>query len=257
MDHLLIGIQACLLLLIDDTSVLPCQQLYYSNHVIRLQIAFFIQPCVKWIMASIEGKVCWLVGKYWSHNTLDWNLVAGVEVNIELEERTDPSETNTESQARSNTATAATVSPQLHGENDQLKPDLFRSYSSVEGSQRRTMSYVKQVPCDDDISFLEDVDICLVIPSKLRHLDYPRVEDSHDEDVAKVIRKKFSKLGIDETSKDILAFLSSDHQHSSYVSWQVRIEEAAEEEDNDAFWENVSGQLKHMLPSASSLQKNG
>ena len=177
----------------------------------------------------------------------DWNLLAGVEVNIELEERTDPSEINNKSQTRSDstTATAATLSPQPHVQNDQpdtlqSKPDLFRSYSSVEGSQHCTMSYVKQVPSDDDICFLEDVDICLAIPSKLLHLDYPRVEDSHDEDVAKVIRKKFSKLGIDESSKDVLTFLSSDHQHSSYVSWQAQIEEATEEEENDTFWQNVS-----------------
>ena len=165
-------------------------------------------------------------------------------MNIELEERSDPSETDDKS--RSATATAASLGPQQNDQFDTLqpKPDLFRSYS--EGSQRRTTSYVKQVPCDDDICFLEDVDICLMIPSKLRHLDYPRVEDSHDADVAKVIRKKFSKLGIDETSKDILSFLSSDHQHSSYVSWQARIEEAAEEENDDAFWQNVSRQLKHM-----------
>lgn len=108
------------------------------------------------------------------------------------------------------------------------------------------MSSVKQVPCDDDICYLEDVDICLVIPSKLLHLDYPRVEDSHNEDVAKVIRKKFSKLGIDESSKDVLSFLSSDYQHSSYVSWQTRIEEAAHEEENDMFWENVSQEVKHI-----------
>ena len=165
-------------------------------------------------------------------------------MNVELEERSDPNETDDKS--RSATATAASLGPQQNDQFDTLqpKPDLFRSYS--EGSQRRTTSYVKQVPCDDDICFLEDVDICLMIPSKLRHLDYPRVEDSHDEDVAKVIRKKFSKLGIDETSKDILSFLSSNHQHSSYVSWQARIEEAAEEENDDAFWQNVSRQLKHV-----------
>ena len=237
-------------------------------------------------MASTEGRVGFSL--HWRHS--DWNLFADIEVNIELEERTDHSEINNEAksatatastegrvgyclpwrhrdwslfadievnielaggteisnEAKSATATAATLIPLLHVQNDepdtlQPKPDLFRSYSSVEGSQHRTVSFVKQVPCDDDICFLEDVDICLMIPSKLRHLDYPRVEDSHDEDVAKVIRKKFSKLGIDETSKDILAFLSSDHQHSSYVSWQARVEEAAEEEENDAFWQNVSG----------------
>ena len=129
----------------------------------------------------------------------------------------------------------------MHVKDDptQPKPDPIRSYSNLEGSTHRTMSYIKQVPCDDDICFVEDVDICLVIPTKLRHLEYPRVEDSHDEHVAKVIRKKFSKLGIEETSKDVLAFLSSEQQHSSYISWQARIEEAANEEANDAFWEKV------------------
>ena len=105
------------------------------------------------------------------------------------------------------------------------------------------MSSVKQVPCEDDISFLEEVDICLEIPSKLRHLDYPTVEHNHDEDVAKVIRKKFSKLGIDKT----LNFLSSDHQHSSFVSWEAQIKEVVMKEENDAFWEQVSGLLKYML----------
>lgn len=173
--------------------------------------------------------------------------IAGVEVQIELEERAYPSESSDRSQSRS-----ATVSAPIpkHGQSEPDSPqpkhhmlDLFRSYSSVESSQRRTLSYssvVKQVPDDDDICFVEDVDICLVIPPKLLHLDYPRVEDSHDEDVAKVIRKKFSKLGIDESSKDILSFLSSNHQHSSYVSWQARIEEAAHEEEDDTFWETVS-----------------
>ena len=193
-------------------------------------------------MASTEGKVSFY---YIGDPTSDWNLIAGVEVNIELEAITDSCEISNTSQTKSVNVTAAPLSPQLHAQNDQTdtpqpKPDLFQSYSNVEGSQHRTLSYVKQVPCDDDICFLEDVDICLVIPSKLLHLDYPRVEDSHDEDVAKVIRKKFSKLGIDESSKDILSFLSSDYQHSNYVSWQARIEEAAEEEEDDAFWENVS-----------------
>ena len=173
------------------------------------------------------------------------DLIADTEINIELEERTEPSEINDQSQTKSAIATAATLSPQLHVQNDppdttQPKPDIFRSYSDVEGSQRRTISSVKQVPCDDDICYVEDVDICLVIPFKLLHLDYPRVEDSHDKDVANVIRKRFSKLGIDESSKDVFSFLSSDHQHSSYVSWQARIEEAAHEEENDMFWENVS-----------------
>ena len=134
---------------------------------------------------------------------------------------------------------------QLDVQNDQ--PDMLqpKPRSSFEDSRRHTMSSIKQVPCEDDISFLEEVDICLEIPSKLRHLDYPTVEQNHDEEVAKIIRKKFSKLGIDKTAKGI-AFLSSDHQHISFVSWEARIEEAVKEE-NDAFWKKVSGQLKHIL----------
>lgn len=105
--------------------------------------------------------------------------------------------------------------------------------------QRHTKSCAKQVPLDDnDIAVIQDVEIHMVIPSKLKLLDYPRVEDGHDEDVAKVIRKKFSKLGLDESSQDVFTFLSSDQLQSGYISWQARIEEAAEDED-DTFWEKV------------------
>ena len=199
-------------------------------------------------MASIEGGLVMIVSQETSQiHQSEIQLHAGTEINIELEERTHPSEISGQSQTRSAATTAATVSPEMHVLNDQPstphvhpKHDLFQSHSSVEADQRRAMSYVKQVPCNDDIYYVEDVDIGLVIPSKLRHLDYPKVEDSHDEDIAKVIRKKFSKLGIDKSSKDVLSFLSSDHHHGSYISWQAQIEEAAREEDDDAFWENVS-----------------
>ena len=104
------------------------------------------------------------------------------------------------------------------------------------------MSSVKQVSCEDNISCLEEVDICLEIPSKLRQLDYPTVEHTHDENVAKEIRKKFSELGIDKT----LNFLSSEYQHSSFVSWEAQIEEVVAKEENDTFWKKVSGQLKYI-----------
>ena len=169
-----------------------------------------------------------------------WIQITGAEV-IELDEQTDPSQLS-DSQIRSATTISTLTSHvQLHVQNDQ--PDSVKPKSdsmlTLESSIHSNMSNVKEVPYNDDITFVEDVDIFLVIPTKLRHLEYPRVEDSHDKSVAKAIRKKFSKLGIEETSKDVLAFLSSEQQHSSYTSWRERIEEATNEEENDAFWENV------------------
>lgn len=137
---------------------------------------------------------------------------------------------------------ARLISDGNHSEHVKSKSDTLRSYSvpsDFETVQCRTAAHVKQVPRDDDIVFVEDVDICLAIPPKLRQLDYPRVEDGHDEDVAKVIRKKFAKLGLDEGTPDVLAILSSDKLKSGYISWQAQIEEAAEEEADDTFWENV------------------
>ena len=123
------------------------------------------------------------------------------------------------------------------------KPSTLRSYSvpaymESEKHRFRTKSSSKQVPDDDDICFIEEIDICLDIPSKLRQIDYPKVADAHEEDVAKVIRKKFSKLGIDEDHADIFNFLSSGELQTSYISWQARIEEAVVDE-SDEFWENV------------------
>ena len=123
------------------------------------------------------------------------------------------------------------------------KLSTLRSYSvpaymESERHRLRTKSSSKQVPDDDDICFIEEIDICLDIPSKLRQIDYPKVADAHEEDVAKVIRKKFSKLGIDEDHADIFNFLSSGELQTSYISWQARIEEAVVDE-SDEFWENV------------------
>ena len=97
----------------------------------------------------------------------------------------------------------------------------------------------KQAPDDDhDICFIEEIDISFDIPSKLTQIDYPKVADAHKEDVAKVIRKKFSKLGINEGHTDIFSFLSSGELQSSFLSWQAQIEEAVKDE-TDEFWENV------------------
>ena len=130
----------------------------------------------------------------------------------------------------------------LISEGHYLEPRLntLRSNSVPLGfERRRAASYIKQVPRDDDIVCVEDVDICLDIPTRLRQLDYPKAEDGHDEDVAKVIRKKFSKLGLEESTQDVLAILSNDQLQSGFMSWQARFEEAATEEEDDTFWKNV------------------
>ena len=123
----------------------------------------------------------------------------------------------------------------VHEDNNRDTPVTSHS------ERQRVALYVKQVPRDDDIVCVEDVDICLDIPSKLIQLDYPKAEDGHDEDVAKVIRKKFSKLGLKENTQDVLTILSLNDQPQSglYMSWQARFEEAVEEEKDDTFWKDV------------------
>ena len=128
---------------------------------------------------------------------------------------------------------------------DVIQPELptLRSYSVPATSEGhrfvpRPLSKRYEVPVDDIIAFVDEVDICLDIPPKLSQIDYPRVADAHEEDVAKVIRKKFSKLGIDEGPTDVFSFLSSDELQTSFMSWQARIEEAVMDEP-DEFWEHV------------------
>ena len=121
---------------------------------------------------------------------------------------------------------------------------LLKSHSESastvsEGHRFHTKSSSKQAPDDDrDICLIEEIDISFDIPSKLTQIDYPKVADAHKEDVAKVIRKKFSKLGINEGHTDIFSFLSSGELQSSFLSWQAHIEEAVRDE-TDEFWENV------------------
>ena len=114
---------------------------------------------------------------------------------------------------------------------------MTRSHSSS-GKFQRTTSYAKQVPNDDEIICIDDVDIQLSIPNKLQCLDYPKVGDGHDEDVVKVIRKKFTKLGLHDDLQDGPAVLSGDHVQAGYISLQTQIEEAASRED-DTFLKSV------------------
>lgn len=116
------------------------------------------------------------------------------------------------------------------------------SAAGLEERRVRAVSYVKQVPDDDDIVIVEDIEIRgSVIPPKLLRVDFPQAEDCHDQDVAEVIRKKFSKLGIGKGSKDIdiLALLSSDQQHSTYSSWRARIKKAANDGEDHIFSDKV------------------
>ena len=91
---------------------------------------------------------------------------------------------------------------------------------------------------EDTIALLEDVEIDIAIPSKLMALDFPKAEDDRDEDVAKVIRKSFSKLGLPHSPQDALSSLAKTGL-SRHLSWQAQVESAVEHQ-GDEFWERVS-----------------
>ena len=94
---------------------------------------------------------------------------------------------------------------------------------------------------DDTIALLEDVEIDIAIPSKLMALDFPKAEDDRDEDVAKVIRKSFSKLGLPHSPQDALSSLAKTGL-SRHISWQAQVESAVEHQGDD-FWQRVSRPL--------------
>ena len=94
---------------------------------------------------------------------------------------------------------------------------------------------------DDTIALLEDVEIDIAIPSKLMALDFPKAEDDRDEDVAKVIRKSFSKLGPPQRGQDALSSLAKTGV-SCHLSWQAQVESAVEHQGDD-FWQRVSRPL--------------
>ena len=91
---------------------------------------------------------------------------------------------------------------------------------------------------EDEIVLLEDVDFEMVIPTKLSALDFPKAEDGHEEDVAEVIRKSFSKLGMEHQSRqESLAGLAHGAL-SLHLSWQAQVE-ASVEQQGDEFWRRV------------------
>ena len=115
----------------------------------------------------------------------------------------------------------------------QVPPPTARSVSFGRGR-----SIVSQQPCEDEIVLLEDVDIDVAIPPKLTCLDFPKAEEGREEDVAKVIRKSFSKLGLRSATQDALTALAESGLTLAHVSWQSQIEKAVEHQD-DQFWEKV------------------
>lgn len=95
---------------------------------------------------------------------------------------------------------------------------------------------------EDEIALLEDVDIEMSIPSRLVSLDFPKADDGHDEDVAKVIRKSFSKLGLRPGAQDAIAALSKSGLSLGHISLMSQVEAAVEgQEPGDLFWEEVCG----------------
>ena len=93
-------------------------------------------------------------------------------------------------------------------------PDLQAEPPRSHGvSFSRFASYASTTLGHDEIhvEVLEDVDIDMVIPIKLSALEFPKAEDGHEEDVAKVIRKSFSKLGLSKLKANSLSNLYDNH----------------------------------------------
>ena len=93
---------------------------------------------------------------------------------------------------------------------------------------------------EDEIALVEDVDIEMSIPSKLVSLDFPKADDGQEEDVAKVIRKSFLKLGLRPGAQDAVAALSKSGLSLGHISLMSQVEAAVEgQEPGDLFWEEV------------------
>ncbi len=111
----------------------------------------------------------------------------------------------------------------------------FRSYPSAT---------VHSTLGEEEIALVEDVDIDMSIPTSLITMDFPKPDDGHEEDVAKVIRKSFSKLGLRHGEQDALSVLSKANLSFEHISLMSQIESALEgQEPEDHFWEMASGDL--------------
>ena len=92
---------------------------------------------------------------------------------------------------------------------------------------------------EDEIALLEDVDIEISIPSRIISMDFPKADDGHEEDVAKVIRKSFSKLGL-RRGQDAISALSRSGLSLGHITLMSQVEAAVEgQEPEDQFWEMV------------------
>lgn len=120
------------------------------------------------------------------------------------------------------------------------EPDLVNYFPPSRPKFRTFGSYASASRAmEDEIAILEDVDIDIVIPSKLSALDFPKAEDGQEEDVAKVIRKSFSKLGVERHHQPDPMAVLAEGALSLHLSWQAQVE-AAVEQQGDEFWQRVS-----------------
>ncbi len=93
---------------------------------------------------------------------------------------------------------------------------------------------------EEEIALVEDVDIEMSIPSRLIGMEFPKADDGHEEDVAKVIRKSFSKMGLRHGDQDAISVLSKTSLSLGHISLMSDVEEAVDgEEPGDHFWETV------------------
>lgn len=121
------------------------------------------------------------------------------------------------------------------GMNQRARHPLFslRSQPSVGDRSAVTLG-------EEEIALVEDVDIDMNIPASLISMDFPKTDDGHEEDVAKVIRKSFSKLGLRHGEQDALSVLSKASLSLGHISLMSQVESALEgQEPGDHFWELV------------------
>lgn len=93
---------------------------------------------------------------------------------------------------------------------------------------------------EDKIVFVEHVEIEMSTPDKqlLTSMDFPKADDGHEEDVAKVIRKSFSKIGVGHNTPDALAAISK--SFLGHVTFMSDVEAAVDKhEQADQIWQKV------------------
>ena len=121
------------------------------------------------------------------------------------------------------------------------------SYSESDGYARPLRSFslypsaaAQSTLGEEEIALVDDVNIEMSIPSRLIGMEFPKADDGHEEDVAKVIRKSFSKMGLRHGDQDAISVLSKTSLSLGHISLMSVVEEAVDgEEPGDHFWETV------------------